>query len=137
MDLPKFLGGLKRRNVYKMAAAYAIVSWLLIQIATQVFPFFELRGAAQDLRNGSDFNPSDARKRISAQLDTLRGQQIRHVVLGAFGCGAFRNPADRVAGIYREEIAARSEDFSLIAFAIFGAGYGPDNFTPFARAFWS
>src|ERR1700759_5011797 len=33
---------LKRRNVYKVAGAYAVVSWLLIQIATQVFPFFEI-----------------------------------------------------------------------------------------------
>lgn len=33
---------LKRRNVYKVAAAYAVVGWLLIQVATQVFPFFEI-----------------------------------------------------------------------------------------------
>jgi len=33
---------LKRRNVYKVAIAYAVASWLLIQIATQVFPFFEI-----------------------------------------------------------------------------------------------
>lgn len=33
---------LKRRNVYKVAAMYAVVGWLLIQIATQVFPFFEI-----------------------------------------------------------------------------------------------
>ena len=33
---------LKRRNVYKVAVAYGIVSWLLIQVATQVFPFFDI-----------------------------------------------------------------------------------------------
>src|SRR5256886_10294520 len=33
---------LKRRNVYKVAIAYAVVAWLLIQIATQVLPFFEI-----------------------------------------------------------------------------------------------
>jgi TolB-like protein/Tfp pilus assembly protein PilF len=33
---------LKRRNVYKVAAAYAVVGWLLIQVATQVFPFLEI-----------------------------------------------------------------------------------------------
>ncbi len=103
--------------------------------ADQVFPFFELRAAAQDLRDGSDFDSIEARKRIVAQLETLRDHQIRHVVLGAFGCGAFRNPADRVSAIYREEITARSEDFAVIAFAIFSAGYGPGNFPPFARAF--
>src|SRR5438552_3444508 len=42
MDTKKFFGELKRRNVYKVAIAYAIVAWLLIQIATQVFPFFEI-----------------------------------------------------------------------------------------------
>jgi serine/threonine-protein kinase len=37
-----FFAELKRRKVYRVAVAYAIVSWLLIQIATQVFPFFEI-----------------------------------------------------------------------------------------------
>jgi TolB-like protein/Tfp pilus assembly protein PilF len=37
-----FLAELKRRNVYKVAIAYAVVAWLLMQIATQVFPFFEI-----------------------------------------------------------------------------------------------
>ena len=99
----------------------------------QVFPFFELRAAAQDLRHGAAFDPCDARRRIAAQLDTLRNHGLRHAVLSAFGCGAFRNPADRIAAIYREEIVARSKDFDVIAFAIFAPGYGPDNYTPFAR----
>jgi TolB-like protein len=37
-----FFTELKRRNVYKVAIAYAVVAWLLIQVATQVFPFFEI-----------------------------------------------------------------------------------------------
>src|SRR4029077_3425423 len=37
-----FLVELKRRNVYKVAVAYAVVGWLLVQVATQVFPFFEI-----------------------------------------------------------------------------------------------
>jgi TolB-like protein/Tfp pilus assembly protein PilF len=37
-----FFAELKRRNVYKVAIAYAIVGWLLVQVATQVFPFFEI-----------------------------------------------------------------------------------------------
>ena len=41
-DKPSFFAELKRRNVYKVAVAYAVVSWLIIQIATQVFPFFEI-----------------------------------------------------------------------------------------------
>jgi serine/threonine-protein kinase len=42
MNLPSFFRELKRRNVYKVAVAYAVVAWLLIQIATQVFPFLEI-----------------------------------------------------------------------------------------------
>jgi TolB-like protein len=38
----RFLAEVKRRNVYKVAVAYAVVAWLLMQIATQVFPFFEI-----------------------------------------------------------------------------------------------
>jgi TolB-like protein/cytochrome c-type biogenesis protein CcmH/NrfG len=38
----EFFGELKRRNVYKVGVAYAVVGWLLIQVATQVFPFLEI-----------------------------------------------------------------------------------------------
>jgi TolB-like protein/Tfp pilus assembly protein PilF len=38
----EFLGELKRRNVYKTAVAYGVFAWLVIQVATQVFPFFEI-----------------------------------------------------------------------------------------------
>jgi len=37
-----FFGELKRRNVYKVAIAYAVVAWLLMQAASQIFPFFEI-----------------------------------------------------------------------------------------------
>jgi hypothetical protein len=37
-----FFAELKRRNVYEVAIAYGVVSWLLIQIAAQVFPFLEI-----------------------------------------------------------------------------------------------
>lgn len=100
----------------------------------EIFSFFELRASAQDLRDGRTFDPSEARRRIEGQLDTLRDAQIRHAVLGAFGCGAFQNPAPEVARIYREEILARKEHFSIVAFAIFAAGYGPGNYAPFAEA---
>ena len=37
-----FFGELKRRHVYRVAIAYGVVAWLFIQVATQVFPFFEI-----------------------------------------------------------------------------------------------
>jgi serine/threonine-protein kinase len=42
MKLGNFFAELKRRNVYKVAVAYAVVAWLLVQVATQVFPFLEI-----------------------------------------------------------------------------------------------
>ncbi len=42
MNPKNFFAELRRRNVYKVAIAYAVVAWLLMQIATQVFPFLEI-----------------------------------------------------------------------------------------------
>jgi adenylate cyclase len=41
MNLGNFFSELKRRNVYKVAVAYAVVSWLLIQAASILFPTFD------------------------------------------------------------------------------------------------
>jgi TolB-like protein/Flp pilus assembly protein TadD len=42
MNPKNFFGELKRRNVYKVAVAYAFIGWLMVQVATQVFPFLEI-----------------------------------------------------------------------------------------------
>ena len=41
MNSRNFFAELKRRNVYKVAVAYAIVAWPLIQAASILFPTFE------------------------------------------------------------------------------------------------
>src|SRR6266571_8690939 len=41
MNPKSFFGELKRRNVYKVAIAYAVVAWLLLQAASILFPTFE------------------------------------------------------------------------------------------------
>jgi TolB-like protein/Flp pilus assembly protein TadD len=42
MNPSNFFAELKRRRVYSVAVAYVVVAWLLIQVATQVFPFFNI-----------------------------------------------------------------------------------------------
>src|SRR4026208_746071 len=42
MKAGNFFAELKRRNVYRVAIAYAVVAWLLMQVASQIFPFFEI-----------------------------------------------------------------------------------------------
>ena len=41
MKVDNFFAELKRRNVYKVAVAYAVVAWLLIQAASIFFPAFD------------------------------------------------------------------------------------------------
>jgi TolB-like protein/tetratricopeptide (TPR) repeat protein len=42
MNPSNFFAELKRRNVVRAAAFYAASAWLLVQVATQVFPFFHI-----------------------------------------------------------------------------------------------
>src|SRR5437764_8497743 len=42
MNVRNFFVDLRRRNVYKVAVAYAVVGWVIAQIATQIFPFLEI-----------------------------------------------------------------------------------------------
>ena len=55
MNFRSFLAELKRRNVYKVGVAYAVVGWLLIQVATQVFSVLENSelGCSPGLRDDS------------------------------------------------------------------------------------
>ena len=45
MDPGSFFAELKRRNVYKVAVAYAVVGWLVMQIAATIVPALHLPGA--------------------------------------------------------------------------------------------
>jgi hypothetical protein len=48
-----FFAELKRRNVYKVAVAYAVVGWLLIQVAMEIFLLLQipfLRRLRDDVR---------------------------------------------------------------------------------------
>jgi len=102
----------------------------------EIFPFVELRAAAWDLRGICNLKQNvfikDCRRRIRAQLLTLKDNQVRCVVLGAFGCGAFQNPPSLVAEIYVEEISLMRADFDVIAFAII---MSPDNLSAFRDRF--
>lgn len=106
-------------------------AWLA---ADEIFPFWELRAAAQDLRDGSRFDETRARRTIDAIFATLAAAGIRHAVLGVLGCGAFENPPERVARLFREVLPRWAAAFDMVAFAIHHPDYAPDNFTPFGAA---
>jgi hypothetical protein len=113
--------------------------------ARDVFPFLELRAAAVDLSAESDedgeaYDHVETKRRCAAQLDTLIDAGVKHCVLSAFGCGAFENPADRVAQAYREALLAdggrgpRAAHFAVVAFAVLSK-YDPANYGVFKKAF--
>ena len=41
MNFKKLISELKRRNVFKVATAYIIAGWLIIQVVSSVFPIFK------------------------------------------------------------------------------------------------
>ena len=101
--------------------------------ASDYFLFYELKSAAEEVSKINPFNKESMRRKIAAQLDTLVEAKVRCVVLGAFGCGVFGNPADKVALIYLKELQKRIGDFDDVVFAVYSSEFGPDNFTPFKK----
>ena len=98
------------------------------------FLFYELRCAAVDMRKaGMQFNEAEMKKRIEAQFTTLISKNVRHVVFGAFGCGAFANPPQQVATLYKECIMLYKDKFDVIAFPIYYAGNGESNYPVFRK----
>src|SRR6188474_511925 len=41
VNYSRFFAELKRRNVYKVSVAYAVIAWLLVQVASVLFTAFE------------------------------------------------------------------------------------------------
>jgi TolB-like protein/Tfp pilus assembly protein PilF len=48
-QMRSFFREMRRRNVYRVGAMYAVSGWLLVQIATQVLPIFDVSALAQRL----------------------------------------------------------------------------------------
>ena len=93
----------------------------------RIFPFYDFRSAAIDLSNHSlnlkneaDLSKyqNDLERRIAAQLDTLILYRTPRAILGALGCGCYKNPPELVAKIYRQEIIKRAPFFEHLVFAI-------------------
>ncbi|WP_454783240.1 poly(ADP-ribose) glycohydrolase domain-containing protein [Legionella sp. WA2022007384] len=107
----------------------------------KIFPFYELRAAAPELIDRKiDFKDEhsvkeytqDLSRRIGAQLDTLILKGKTDAIMGAWGCGSFKNDPEIVAKIYCEEIGKRAQHFQHIVFPIIDIENGP-NFQVFKK----
>ena len=70
------------------------------------------------------------RSRIKKILDVAAKEGNEVVVLGAWGCGAFKNPVEIVARIFAESL--RNYDFKIVEFAL--ASTNDVSGSAFARA---
>ena len=66
-------------------------------------------------------------------LDVAAANEVDVVVLGAFGCGAFRNPPEVVAEVYKEILNDYSHAFKTVEFAIYCGSYETKNYQVFNR----
>ena len=75
------------------------------------------------------------KKRARRILDIAVSEGEDVIILGAFGCGAFRNPPDVVAQAYREVIDDYKYDFKTIEFAVYCPPQrGNSNYHAFVKA---
>ena len=95
--------------------------------------------AAPNLREVKNVNQNELLKifknRIAGILLTAIDNKAENIVLGAFGCGAFRNPPYLVARAFKEELEQYKNYFDNIIFATLvtpGLG-GDENYNTFKR----
>ena len=104
--------------------------------------------AAPNLRHFEELEPETARAFIrGGELEKLLEKRIRRIfgvaaregarvlILGAFGCGAFRNPPELVASVFRRAAEEYGRYFETIEFAVFHMDHESPNHRAFCRAF--
>lgn len=69
-----------------------------------------------DDQYGHESDKEEMRRRIRCLLQIAKDNGVECLVLSAFGCGAFRNPAREVALLFKEELP--QFQFSKIIFGI-------------------
>ncbi|MCD7716368.1 MAG: TIGR02452 family protein [Lachnospiraceae bacterium] len=74
-------------------------------------------------------------KRANRILDIAKAQGDEVVILGAFGCGAFQNPAPIVAAGIFEAVKRHKRDFRTIEFAVFCSPRDTANYNAFQKQF--
>jgi uncharacterized protein (TIGR02452 family) len=107
---------------------------------------------APNLRTESHnrFNPDDVKTpindtnnlekvltdRIGLILNTAVDNRAKYLVLGAFGCGAFKNPPALVAEVFKKLLNGKFEGyFKEVVFAIYCNKYNSENYEIFKEVF--
>ncbi len=116
-------------------------SWYEIDVVSCAAPNLRnIPGNAMNPDSGSkkaDIQPADLlalhKKRISRVLDIAVANGAEVMILGAFGCGAFRNPPDIVAEAMSEVLGDYLKCFKVIEFAVYCQPMETRNYDVFKR----
>lgn len=114
-------------------------------ISCAALDFNEKHGKNREYRNSDGGFTSEGREIMRSKIRTIFGAALAGghdaIVLGAFGCGAFRLHPDLVAALFRQVLIepAFKDRFKVVAFAIL-EGKGPETgargkFAPFYGLF--
>ncbi len=104
--------------------------WFRVDVLTCAAPY---------LGEPVHITPSDLKTLFKSRIREICRVAMEHqvtvLVLGAFGCGAFRNPPELVAQAFREVLQEDpySHGFSKVVFAIKNNGRPDDNYNVFAQ----
>ena len=105
----------------------------------QWFQVDVLTCAAPYLGEPVHISPSDLKALFKSRIREIcrvaMEHQVTTVVLGAFGCGAFRNPPELVARAFRDVLQEDlfRHSFSKVVFAIKSNGRSDDNYNVFSK----
>ncbi len=160
MDPKVFISELRRRNVYRVAVAYAVVGWLIIQIAASTFPVLEIPTwcvrlvvvllvlgfpVAVILAWAYELTPDGIRRTeevaLAKSIRKSTGQKLNVVIIGVLVCAvAFLlyqrfHPSETIASAPEKSIAVLPfENFSDDkANAFFADGIQDDILTSLAK----
>lgn len=94
-----------------------------------------------DSKNVLDISEDELKKvlseRIKLILYTAAKQKITHLILGAFGCGAFKNPPEIVSNVFYDELVRYWMNFMFmeVVFAIPYTQHSKTNYDVFENTF--
>ena len=94
-------------------------------------PYNPGSGSAVSLTKEQQYEIHLSRAKHILHIAASHGAEI--LILGAFGCGAFRNDPEAVAAAYWDALAEYGKYFDEIEFAVYCRGYETGNYDAFRR----
>lgn len=87
-------------------------------------------------KQGLDINVANAKmqQRMHKIIQLFIDREVRVIILGAFGCGVFKNDPNTIAEIWKDELNKYGEYFDKVIFSIMGSQETP-NYKAFKRVF--